>query len=214
MSTSKLKIYNRALIICGERILASLTEDSKSRRLLDEVWDDGGVDACLEEAQWKFAMKAVKLDYDTSLTTDFGYKRAFSKPSDWVITSAVCSDEFFTAPMIRYTDEGDVWFSELDVMYVKYVSNATDRGNDLSLWPSTFAKFVNAWFAKEIVMGLSQDQEMWDRVEEKLKKDRKKAKSRDAMAGPQQFPAPGRFVTSRQRGSSTWDRGSRHNLIG
>ncbi len=214
MSTSKLEIYNAALIICGERILSSLTEDRKPRRLLDQVWDNDGVEACLERAQWKFAMNSVKLDYDTSVTTDFGYKRSFAKPSDWVLTSAVCSDEFYTAPLIHYTDENDFWYSELDIIYVKYVSNATDFGLDLSLWPATFNKFVSAYFASEIVLGLSQDMELADRVEKRLIRTMKLAKSNDAMAGPQQFPAPGRFVNSRYRGRTTRDRGSRSNLIG
>ena len=214
MATSKLEIYNAALVICGERILSSLTEDRKSRRLLDQVWDNDGVEACLERAQWKFALNSIKLDYDTSVTTDFGYRRAFAKPSDWVLTSAVCSDEFFTNPLIRYSDENDFWFAELDLIYVKYVSNATDFGLDLSLWPPTFNKFVSAYFANEIVMGLTQDVELAERVEKRLDKTMKLAKSNDAMAGPQQFPAPGMFVNSRYRGRTTRDRGSRSNLIG
>lgn len=214
MSTSKLEIYNAALVICGERILASLTEDRKPRRLLDQVWDNDGVEACLERAQWKFAINTIKLDFDTSVTTDFGYRRAFAKPSDWVLTSAVCSDEFFTNPLIRYSDENDFWFAELDLIYVKYVSNATDFGLDLSLWPPTFNKFVSAYFANEIVMGLTQDVELAERVEKRLDKTMKLAKSNDSMAGPQQFPAPGRFVNSRYRGRTTRDRGSRSNLIG
>jgi hypothetical protein len=214
MSTSKLEIYNAALVICGERILASLTEDRKPRRLLDQVWDNDGVEACLERAQWKFAMNSIKLDYDTSVTTDFGYRRTFAKPSDWVLTSAVCSDEFFTTPLIRYTDENDFWYAELDMIYVKYVSNSTDFGLNLSLWPPTFNKFVSAYFANEIVLGLTQDQEIADRVEKRLDKTMKLAKSNDSMAGPQQFPAPGAFVNSRYRGRTTRDRGSRSNLIG
>ena len=214
MSTSKLEIYNAALVICGERVLASLTEDRKPRRLLDHVWDNDGVEACLERGQWKFAIKTVKLDFDTSVTTDFGYKRSFAKPSDWVITSAVCSDEFFTAPLLRYSDENDFWFAELDEIYVKYVSNDPAWGLNLSLWPSSFNKYVGAYFAHEIVMSLTQDQDMWDRVEAKYQKYESLAKNADAMAGPQQFPAPGRYVTSRHRGLTGRDRGSRSNLIG
>lgn len=214
MSTSRLEIYNAALIICGERILSSLTEDRKPRRLLDHVWDNDGVEACLERAQWKFAMKTIRFDYDTDVDTDYGYRRAFSKPSDWVLTSAVCSDEYFTAPLVRYVDENDFWFTDLDIIYVRFVSNATDYGLDLSLWPATFNKFVSAYFANEIIMGLTQDQEMWTMVEKKLDKTMKYAKSNDAMAGPQQFPAPGNFVSSRYRGRSGGDHGSRNNLIG
>lgn len=214
MSTSKLEIYNAALVICGERVLASLTEDRKPRRLLDHVWDNDGVEACLERGQWKFAINTIKLDYDTSVTTDFGYRRVFVKPSDWVLTSAVCSDEFFTTPLLNYSDENDYWFAEIDEIYVKYVSNATDFGLNLSLWPSSFNKYVGSYFANEIVMALTQDQDMWDKVEAKLKKFESLAKNADSMAGPQQFAAAGGWVTSRSRGRTGRDRGSRSNLIG
>ena len=214
MSTSRLEIYNDALILCGERVLASLTEDRKPRRLLDHVWDNDGVDACLERGQWKFAMKGVKVDYDTDVTTDFGYNRAFSKPSDWVLTSAVCSDEFFTAPLLRYEDENDYWYAEIDEIYVRYVSNATTHGYDLSLWPATFADFVSAHFAKKIVASLTQDVVVRQEVADEYKQRMAYAKNNDAMTGPQKFPAPGDWVNSRYRGRSSNDRGNRGSLIG
>ena len=214
MSTSRLEIYNDALVICGERVLASLTEDRKPRRLLDHVWDNDGVDACLERGQWKFAMKAVRLDFDTDVVTDYGYSKPFSKPTDWVLTSAVCSDEFFTAPLLKYTDENDYWYAEIDIIYVKYVSNATDYGLDLSLWPATFADFVAGHFAKKIIRSLTQDAEVKAEVNKEYKERMMLAKNNDAMAGPQQFPAPGNWVNSRYRGRTNNDRGNKGSLIG
>ena len=214
MATSRLEIYNSALIICGERILASLTEDRKSRRLLDHVWDNDGVDACLERGQWRFARRTVKLDFDTDLTTDFGYRRAFSKPSDWIATSAVASDEYFSAPLLNYADEADFWYAEIDEIFVKYVSNDPSFGGDLSLWPATFTDYVGAAFARKIVFGLTQD----DAKEEKVIKQEKKylllAKSNDAMTEPQRFPPSGNWVNSRYRERGNRDRGSRHQLLG
>lgn len=45
---SKLTVYNGALLVLGERKLASLSESTPSRRKLDTVWDDDGVKHCLE----------------------------------------------------------------------------------------------------------------------------------------------------------------------
>ena len=53
--------------------------------MLDIVFDNGGYDECLSEGQWNFAMRAVQIDYDTNITPSFGYKRAFTKPSDWIL---------------------------------------------------------------------------------------------------------------------------------
>jgi len=213
--TTKLKIYNTALRYCKERSV-TLTEDREPRRLLDEVWADGGVDYCLENGQWKFAMKAVKIDYDSTVDREFGYTYAFQKPDDWKVTSAVCSDEYFEIPLTRYSHENGYWYADLDTLYVKYVSNAADYGYDLSIWPSTFTNYVAAHFANEVVDKLTgSNPETIIRVEKILKANKITAKSKDAQNQAQQFPAPGNWVTSRKRlRGDNRDRGNRGSLLG
>jgi len=214
MATTKLLIYNAALTICGEREIADLTESREPRRLLDTVYDNGGIDACLEMAQWHFAMRAIRVDYDTDISPDYGYRRGFSKPSDWVITSALCSDEYFKVPLTRYVDEADYWYTDIDEIYVRYVSNDDTYGNDYTLWPATFTDYVAAHFASKIIMKLTADEKKRDSVIKWEETQFKKAKSRSAMVGPQQFPAPGSWVSSRSRLGSRRDRGSRGSLLG
>ena len=57
--TDRLSLYNDALLLCGERALTSLSEDREPRRLLDQIWNSGGVNVCLAEGQWFFAMRAL-----------------------------------------------------------------------------------------------------------------------------------------------------------
>lgn len=217
MATSRLKLYNGALLICAQRSVASLTVNEEARRLLDEVWDDGGVKYCLEQAQWKFAMRTSKFDYDTTITPDFGYVRAFAKPSDWVLTSALCSDEYFKSPVTEYADEAGYWFADLNEIYVRYVSDHDNFGNDLSRWPASFTEYVKSYFAWRIIHKLPGGSlEKISEVEKTSKRQLLFAKNRDAMAGPAQFPARGFWLNSRLgRGSFNRDRGTRHgNLIG
>lgn len=214
MSTTRLKIYNSALTICGERHIADLTEDREPRRLLDHVWDNDGIEACLEMGQWKFAMRSVRIDYDADVTPDYGFRRAFSKPSDWVLTSGFCYDEYFDTPITRYVDETGYWYSDVDEIYVRYVSNDSTYGGDLSLYPATYTDFVAAHFASKIIMKLTSDENKRDSVLKWEDKKLKIAKNKDAMAGPQKFPAPGNFVSSRSRLGGRRDRGSRGRLIG
>lgn len=213
--TTKLQIYNSALRYCKERKLASLAEDRKPRRLLDDVWDNGGVNACLEEGLWKFAIRTVRIDWDPAVVTDYGYKYAFSKPTDWVATAGVCSDEHFDNPLTRYSHENDYWYADIDILYVQYVSNDAAYGNDLSLWPQTFADYVAAHFAHEIVDDLTADVVTIERVERRWMRNKSTAKNKDARNQPQRFPAPGNWATSRGRySSSNRDRGNRGSLIG
>lgn len=212
-ATSKFLLYNDALTICGEKILSSVSEAREARYVLDQAWDAGAVDYCLEAGQWNFAMRSIMLAYSPSVEPDFGYRRAFDKPTDWIRTCGLCSDEFFKEPLLNYTDEAGFWFAELDTIYVRYVSNDDAYGNSFSLWPKTFAKYVASFLASEIVTKLSQDETKWAKVEKQMHKRLVDAKSKDAMNGATSFPPRGSWTRSRL-GRGRGDRGNRGNLIG
>lgn len=215
MSASRLSIYNDALLLAGERPLSALTDSVETRRLLDQVWNNSGVDMCLEEAQWNFAMRTVRIDYDPGLEPDFGYTRAFDKPSDWILTSALCSDEYFRSPLLRYADEAGYWFADEDTLYVRYVSNDSSYGGDLSLWPKSFAEFVAAHFASKIILKLTNDQAklaMFINPQNDHHSIRGRAllnaKSRCAMASPTKMLAQGGWTKARTMGANRGDGGT------
>ena len=212
---TRLSLYNDALLMVGERALTGLTENVETRRLLDQVWNNQGVEQCLEEAQWEFAMRTVRIDYDPGVTPDFGYARAFDKPTDWILTSALCSDEFFKVPVLRYVDETGFWYADLDIMYVRYVSNDAAYGNDLSKWPRSFTDFVAAHFASKIILKTTNDEtrlSMFINPQNEQHSVRgralMKAKSRCAMSGPTQMSAAGQWSSSRLRGVARRDGGN------
>jgi hypothetical protein len=211
----QLTIYNGALLICGERFLASLTEEREPRRLLDFVWADNGVKECLEAGQWNFAMRSSQIDYDPLVEPDWGYNRAFSKPDDWVLTSAVCSDEFFRSPNLRYVDEAGYWYGDIDTLYVRYVSKDVNYGMNLGLWPESFTKFVQAHFASRIALKMISNGADMERIE-KIKAQRLlEARNRSAMTGPTTFSARGNWSMSRNRFPNRRDGGgSTGSLIG
>lgn len=222
--TTRLALYNGALLLCKERSLASLSESAEPRRLLDEVWNDGGVRYCLEQGQWRFAMRTSKLTYDTAIEPAFGYRRAFAKPSDWVATSAVCADEYFTEPLLRYSDEDQFIFSDIDDIYAKYVSDDGAFGTDYGKWPQSFAEYVKTYFASRICYKLGGKDIITllhgraiDGRDGLLARNLLIAKNRDAMADPTRFAAQGGWTRSRgryARGGRFEDGGSSSNLIG
>ncbi len=215
--TTQLSIYNDALLLVGERFLASLTEQREPRRLLDQVWASGGVKACLEEGQWFFAMRTVQIDYDPSIQPTYGYNRAFQKPADWVETCSVCSDEFFRVPLLQYVDEAGYWYSTLDTIYVRYVSVDSNYGMNLGAWPDSFREFVAAHFASRIILKLTNSSEGEMNMLKLRERLLKEAKGKCAMAQPTQFSAQGNWSKSRMRWNSNRDGGNRGgsgNLIG
>jgi hypothetical protein len=218
LGTSRLQIYNDALLCCKERFLSSLTENCEARRLLDNVWASNGVRYCLEQGQWQFAMRTQQIDYDPDVDTQFGYTYAFDKPTDWVLTSAVCSDERMTIPLMQYRDEGPYWFADITPMYISYVSDDENYGGDLSKWPATFCDYVAAEFASRIVLKLTGDESrmaaLSDPRQGMVARRLLIAKNRAMMTQPQQRPATGAWVRSRRGNWPGYDGGNTGSLIG
>lgn len=213
MAISQLGLYNEALRIIGERRLASISENREPRRVLDDIWNDGAVNYCLEQGQWKFAMRAVEITASATVPA-FGFQNAFDKPNDFIRTAGVCEDENFKVPLLNYMEEVGFWFADLDPIYIRYVSNAQTYGADLQRWPGTFAKFVAAYLASEAAWTLTQSPEKQKLALALSERRLKQSRSLDAMADPTSFAPQGRWNTSRRGGSGRLDRGNRGRLIG
>lgn len=211
---TRLQCYNSALLLLGERSIASLSENREPRRLLDHVWDVGAIDYCLEQGQWKFATRTVQIDSDPSIDPDFGYQFGFAKPDDFIRTAAVCADGYFNSPVDQYSDEAGYWFADIDPLYVKYVSNDSQFGGDLSLWPQSFVKYFSAYLAGEICEKLTQSATKKAALEKLADDLLKKALSKDAMAGPSVQLPSGSWVRSRRGGGSREGRGNSRSLTG
>ena len=213
MATSKLALYNGALLIVGERALQGLTEARESRRLLDSAWTDA-IDHCLDQGLWNFASRSVELEFSPSIESQFGYQYVFTRPDDFVKTVAMCQDERFDIPLLRYETEGPYFFADANPIYLRYVSNGTSYGADLSLWPANFTAFAKAYLAHAIVSRLTQDQNEWKRVRALMDKALLDAKSSDAMEQPSASLPRGTWSRSRGGSGGGGDRGSRNRLIG
>jgi hypothetical protein len=187
---SQLSLYNDALLLCGERTLSSLTEAQEGRRLLDTVWNNGGVDTCLGEGFWDFAIRTQLIDYDTSEDPAFGYEYAFTMPSDLINVVAICTDEYFS-------------------------NESTQYGGQIGAWPARFKDFVAAYFAKQIVYAISKDSDRIQLVNDAYKERKHEAKSDAMLAQPPAFRPQGAWQRSRSSRYVNRDRGNRNGpLIG
>lgn len=201
---TQLLLYNRALRILKERRLSSLTENQESRRLLDQVWDEGGVRYCLSQGSWNHAMRTVQVEYTADVEPPFGFIRAFVKPDDWVRTSAFCSDPYFRNPMTNaYADEQGYWFADIDTVYVKYVSDDASYGLDLTQWTEGFFRYAATYFAYEIQPSLTSSASAEKVTEEKLRKALSDAKAEDGQNEPTRTPPLGNWARARLGGVRT-----------
>jgi hypothetical protein len=198
---TQLQIWNDALIMCGERTLANLTEAREPRRLLTDVWANGAVDHCLGEACWNFAARTQELAYDPAQTSQFGYQYAVAQPDDYVRIIKISRDEFLDDPLIRYLPEGGFWWSDCETIYVRYVSNGAAYGANLELWTTRFGQYVSAYLAARIIKRLTQSPADEDRMYAKAEKLLHDAKAKDAIEEATEFAPPGRITRARSGGS-------------
>jgi hypothetical protein len=207
MATTQLKLYNEALRILGARKLLAITDNIVTRRELDEAWDAGALDFCLEKGLWNFALRTVEAEFDPSETSQFGFNFAFSRPLDYIRLSQISVDERFSNPLLDYVDEAGLWWCDLNKIYISYVSNDTDGyGADYSMWPVSFTKFVAAYLAKEVREKIAKGGISEDRVNKIYKERLTDSRSKDAMEDPTKFPPVGNWRRSRRGRSASRSR--------
>jgi hypothetical protein len=195
---TQLSLYNGALKILGEPRLASTSEEREPRRALDDVYAEA-LAYCLKEGQWIFAKRQVEIAHDVNDAPAFGFSYAFDKPTDWVRTMALSSDEFFRCPLIDADDVRTHWYANITPIWVQYVSNdAASYGMLLSAWPPAFTLYVEHELARRICLQVTNSKADYERVEKELKKYKRDALNKDAVSDIQpKFRPRGAFVRSR-----------------
>lgn len=202
----RLNLYNEALTtFLGERSLATLTENRGPRRQLDGIWDRNFITSLLQQGQWNFATRTLKLEASESIEPAFGYKFAYEKPIDLVRITYICRDELFNYPLTEYQDESSFWFADYDVIYVRYVSDDNDYGNDLANWPENFTRWAAGVLAERSTQLITQNKVNPEKLAAAVKKLLLDAKNTDAMKDPTRFTPPGRWTSSRHWGRRDWD---------
>jgi hypothetical protein len=177
----KLALWNAALQEIGAPRLGSLTETAKARYELDNCYANVVAD-CLRAGSWNFALRTSYFDHDASVTPAFGYSYVFAKPSDWVRTVMMGSDEMFRPPLTDYLDEKGTWLANVDPLYVQYVSNDAAYGMDLTKWPDAFRRYVEVALAERIVLAITQNAGDKQRLEERtLPRAKRNALNDDAV---------------------------------
>ena len=217
MSTSQITLYNGALRVLGQPKLSTLSDDVEHRYLLDGVWDENAREYVLEQGNWNFATRSIKSEYDSSVSEpDFGFQKAFSKPTDWLKTVQLASDEYFQCPLPDdgFSDEQGYWWSDLETLYIRYISNDSSYGYDLSLWPQAFCRYVECYLALQIAPRVLQTSTEVEKIEKKLKVLHIDALSKDALnEGTKRWPG-GSWTRARRSKTSFGDMGSRRRLTG
>jgi hypothetical protein len=211
---TKLGLFNAALNEIGERPLADTGEAIEPGRVLNANYARVVAD-CLSMGSWNFAMETIKAEADTGVTPEFGFTEVFAKPSDWVRTIGVSQDEHLTLPLLHYYDDANFWSADVSPIYIRYVSDDTGLGLELTRWPAAFTRYVELELAHRCVPRINQSASLKEQLGKDRDKARKVALNQDAMNESQpKFAPPGSWTSARGGRIGRGDRGSRGNLTG
>lgn len=212
--TTQLSIYNDALGFIGERSLATTSDATESRRVLDTYYTSAR-DYCLGQGHWKFAKKRELLTPSLTEIPTFGYANAFAKPTNFVRLSELCADEYFKSPVAQFDERGGYFYSDLEELYIGYVSKHATLGYNLDLWTESFTLYVALYLAVRIAPRLAPDMKV-ELIQAPgnigLQAAKENALSKDAVQGGTQFLPPGNWVNSRRNRMAP--RNSRASLYG
>jgi hypothetical protein len=190
----------------GNHRIASLTEQTAMRSVLDDCWDSA-VNYMLEQGLWNFALRTVELDFDTNVEPLFGYKYGFSKPADWVRTQRVCDFPTLNSDFERWHDEAAYWYADPEKLFITYVSNLPNYGWNIGAWRQHFCKALEAYLAFEAAIAIPDDKGSRSDLFQLYKRRLADAKIKDAADEEVEYAPRGRLIRSRYGyGSRTYTR--------
>jgi hypothetical protein len=197
----RLAVYRAAQRHIGTGRIASLTEVNEARFAFDDVWAES-VDRMLAEGMWNFAIRAIELSYDADFEPLFGYQYSFSQPDDYVRIVNMSTTGEYLGDHEDYDDERGYWFSDINPLYIRYVSSGTSYGWNVGAWTQPFADALAALMAFKCALPIANDRGNRNDMFQIHEKLLLRAKTIDAVEDGVKRKPPGRLVQSRFRRSS------------
>ena len=205
MATTKLEIYQRAILHCKQTPVTSLSENNEARRLCD-IHYAPMLQSLMEAGFWTHAMRTARITVNDSVTPAFGYAYAHDVPADFVRRYTVSASDTLDPPLDYQSDgrayliEGGYLWSDVTPLYLRYTSKDSSYGLDLARWPERLTEAACTELAYRIVPKLSGSSEQRGELM-RLKQDALgKANTYEALQQPALAGRAGRWVTGRFSG--------------
>ncbi|WP_151038937.1 hypothetical protein [Mycobacterium tuberculosis] len=172
---SQVDICNRACTKLGAARITDITENSKSARVMNSLWNTVR-QAELRRRTWKFATARTTL---AALATPpaWGYNNAFQLPPDFLRLVQV-NDTFAVPALTDYRDQDDSAYviegSQIFTIFnaplkLRYIRDITDPGLFDALFVEAFAAKLAYEACEEITQSLSKRQQAMEDYKQALR---------------------------------------------
>ncbi|CAN7294624.1 hypothetical protein [Neorhizobium sp. LjRoot104] len=193
----KLQVYKQALIHLQAASIVTLTDDVEARYVLDNAWT-GVVEEAFSAGDWNAFKVSVALEESVTGTAALGWAYVFDYPDDYSRTVAVSNVPDFRSGFREYADEGGYLHSNTNPMFLRYISKA--NMTDVATWPTMFWRYVAVKLAFETVGKLTSSDALEAKLDKKLDKALRQAKSVDARNENNKVIGTGSWLRARQGG--------------
>jgi len=169
MAATKLGLYNDALLLLGQRALSTDTEAREPRYDLDNLYNNGGVDYCLEIGRPRYASKLVSLTGAAPVAvTQFAWQIDLPD-ADFLALDGVFADGKLEQKVKKFYREADYILCDFQSVYVRYIVDFATSG--LTNMTPSFGRVVSAYFARELSVKLDPDSysDINDELDNRLK---------------------------------------------
>lgn len=173
MAVTQVGICNLALTRIGCDSITSITQETKSARLLNAIWDHKR-DEFLRKHRWNFATKRATLA-PTGADPEFGYDYEYDLPNDCLrVLEPDDSDESID----HVIEDGKLLCDEstLDLSYIY-------RNTNYAAWDSLAASAFAWELASEIAYSMTQSLALAESCEKKARAVLAEARNADGSEG-------------------------------
>lgn len=192
---NEVTICNKALDLLGEPPIIALSDNTGTGRLCKKNFDLA-LDYVTSLHPWRFSRKRVVLAPTTN-TPAFGFDNEFQLPSDMLRHFLITSSD--NVPLEDYKIEGDVILSDLNPIYLIYVSRLTDAL--LARADPTFAEAVSGYLAMIMATPLTQNTTLLQAMTQYFELALKRARGIDSKNDQPQAIHADEFVNARTNGT-------------
>jgi len=176
---TKLSVFNEALRILAQPLVASPSGPGEDLRQLNGAWDSV-IRACYEIGNWNFLVTRAELARAAEVPV-WGYSYYYTLPTDFSRVVEISETGVNHDPLLRYEIERGKVATNVETVYLKYISTniaAITPGD----WSQAFADYVGASLALRTAPKLNPaNLELADGL---VKSSRVRALSTDAIQNP------------------------------
>jgi hypothetical protein len=184
---SDVSICNAALVLLGDKVIASLDETTPRAILCNSLYEQAKADI-LRMHPWNCLVTRAELAPTTDEAPG-GWGYVFNLPGDWLRTLSVGEDD---DQPDEYVMEGRKVYADVDTLYLRYLADKAE-----ALWDAHLVDVLTKRMTADLAYPITKSASVVELREQKLAQALKQAKAVDGQENPPESWGDSTFIAVR-----------------